>query len=211
MQGNSMADRESRAGPGLRVLEGGRAAETDGGLLRDFLAGDEGAFEELWRRHHATVHALARRYARTPEDALDLTQRAFLRAVGAARRAVRRAGPDFPFRPWLLRIAANLGKNHLRDESRWRRAPVRDLDQAADGAAPADELLSRRDRERRVREAVLLLPRRQREVLTLRIDAGLSYAEVARTLGIAEGNARVHFHLAARRLAELVRAGEDGP
>ncbi len=211
MQGRSMADRESSAGPGLRVLEGGRAGETDGGLLREFLDGDERAFEELWRRHHATVHSLARRYARSPEDARDLTQRAFLRAVGAARRAVRQAGADFPFRPWLLRIAANLGKNHLRDEARWRRAPVQEADQAADGAAPADELLSRRDRERRVREAVLLLPRRQREVLTLRIDAGLSFAEVARTLGIAEGNARVHFHHAARRLAERVRAGEGEP
>jgi RNA polymerase sigma-70 factor (ECF subfamily) len=206
-----MAGKESSSGIHLRVLEGGRAAETDGGLLLDFLGGDESAFEELWRRHHATVHALTRRYARTPEDARDLTQRAFLRAVGAARRAVRQAGPDFPFRPWLLRIAANLGKNHLRDEARWRKAPVHEIDQAADGAAPADELLARRDRERRVRQAVLLLPRRQREVLTLRIDAGLPFAEVARTLGMAEGNARVHFHHAARRLAELVRAGEDEP
>lgn len=205
-----MAERESSAGPSLRVLQGGRTVEPDGSLLRDFLAGDEGAFEELWRRHHATVHALTRRYARSPEDARDLTQRAFLRAVSAARRAVRRAGPDFPFRPWLVRIAANLGKNHLRDEARWRRAPVHDLDGLADGAAPADELLGRRDRERRVREAVLRLPRRQREVFTLRIDAGLPFAEVARTLGIEEGNARVHFHHAVRRLAELVReAGED--
>src|SRR5512137_1663220 len=165
MSGRSMAGRESSAGPGLRVVQGGRGAGTDGGLLRDFLAGDEAAFEELWRRHHATVHALVRRYARTPEDARDLTQRAFLRAVGAARRAARDAGGEFPFRPWLLRIAANLGKNHLRDESRWRRAPVREIDQAADRAPPADELLLRRERERRVREAVLLLPRRQREVL----------------------------------------------
>ncbi len=205
-----MAERESSAGPGLRVVRGGRVAETDGALLRDFLAGDEPSFEELWRRHHATVHALVRRYARTPEDARDLTQRAFLRAVGAARRAARGAGDGFPFRPWLLRIAANLGKNHLRDEARWRKATVRALDEAADGTPRADELLLRRERERRVREAVLLLPRRQREVLTLRLDAGLPFAEVASTLGIQEGNARVHFHHAVRRLTDLLRvAGED--
>jgi RNA polymerase sigma-70 factor (ECF subfamily) len=206
-----MAERVDGAGPVLRVLEGGRAAATDGDLLRDFLAGDELAFEELWRRHHATVHALARRYARTPEDARDLTQRAFLRAVGAARRALRAAPTEFPFRPWLLRIAANLGKNHLRDEARWRRAPVHEVEHAPDRALPADELLVRRERERAVRAAVLGLPRRQREVLTLRIDAGLSFAEVAGTLGIAEGNARVHFHHAARRLAEVVREGEVEP
>ena len=208
-----MAEGESGARPVLRVLPGGRSGEPDGALLRDYLAGDEAAFEELWRRHHAAVHAIVRRYAGAPEDARDLTQRAFLRAVGAARRASP-GGDDFPFRPWLFRIAVNLGKNHLRDEVRWRRAPVRELDDAHDGAAPADELLSRRDRERQVKEAVLRLPRRQREVLTLRIDAGLPFAEVARTLGITEGNARVHFHHAARRLADIVRGigtGEEAP
>jgi RNA polymerase sigma-70 factor (ECF subfamily) len=204
-----MADRETSTGPVLRVLSGGRAVESDGGLLRDFLGGDEGAFEELWRRHHAIVHALTRRYARTPEDARDLVQRAFLRAIDTARRAARGAEREFPFRPWLLRIAANLGKNHLRDEARWLRAPVQEIEQAADGAVLADDLLSRRQRERNVRDAVLRLPRRQREVLTLRVDAGLSFAEVARTLGIGEGNARVHFHNAARTLAALVRGSEE--
>jgi RNA polymerase sigma-70 factor (ECF subfamily) len=208
-----MAEGENGARPVLRVLPGGRAGEPDGALLRDYLGGDEGAFDELWRRHHAAVHAIVRRYAGAAEDARDLTQRAFLRAVGAARRTSP-SGDDFPFRPWLLRIAVNLGKNHLRDEVRWRRAPVRELEDVKDGAAPADELLLRRDRERQVKEAVLRLPRRQREVLTLRIDAGLPFAEVARTLGITEGNARVHFHHAARRLAAIVRgdgAGEETP
>ena len=207
-----MAERGGQQGPSLRVIAGGRTSQADGLLLRDFLGGDESAFEELWRRHHATVHAMARRYARTPEDARDLTQRAFLRAIGAGRRAVGADPEAFPFRPWLLRIAANLGKNHLRDETPWARAPVRELDHRSDGAPAADDLVARRDRERQVREAVLRLPRRQREVLTLRIDAGLPFAEVARTLGITEGNARVHFHHAARRLAGIVRAaGEDEP
>ncbi len=207
-----MAERGGQPGPSLRVIPGGRAIQADGLLLRDFLAGDEAAFEELWRRHHATVHALVRRYARSSEDARDLTQRAFLRAIGAGRRAVGADPEAFPFRPWLLRIAANLGKNHVRDESRWPRAHVSELDHRADGAPAADDLVARRDRERQVREAVLRLPRRQREVLTLRIDAGLPFAEVARTLGITEGNARVHFHHAARRLADIVRTtAEDEP
>jgi RNA polymerase sigma-70 factor (ECF subfamily) len=206
-----MAERNPEKGPGLRVLDGGRAGETDGELLGDFLAGDESAFDELWRRHHPTVHRLLRRYARTPEDARDLTQRAFARALGASRRAFGSDPSAFPFRPWLLRIAANLGKNHLRDEARWRRAPLAEVEGVADGATPADELLQRRERERRVREAVLGLPRRQREVLTLRIDAGLPFAEVARALGIAEGAARVHFHHAARRLAAVVRGEEGSP
>ena len=55
------------------------------------------------------------------------------------------------------------------------------------------------------RRAVLRLPRRQREVLTLRIDGGLPFAEVAGTLGISEGNAKTHFHYAVKRLKEEVK------
>jgi RNA polymerase sigma-70 factor (ECF subfamily) len=55
------------------------------------------------------------------------------------------------------------------------------------------------------RRAVLSLPRRQREVFTLRIDGGLSFAEVAAALGITEGNAKTHFHHALKRLKEEVK------
>ena len=51
---------------------------------------------------------------------------------------------------------------------------------------------------------MLCLPTRQREVFTLRIDAGLPFAEVAATLGITEGNAKAHFHHAVKRLKEEV-------
>ena len=59
--------------------------------------------------------------------------------------------------------------------------------------------------EATTRRAVLRLPRRQREVLTLRIDGGLPFAEVATTLGITEGNAKTHFHYAVKRLREEVK------
>jgi RNA polymerase sigma-70 factor (ECF subfamily) len=68
--------------------------------------------------------------------------------------------------------------------------------------------LERAERERAVRAAVLNLPQRQREVLTLRVDAELSFREIAGVLGITEGNARVHFHHAARRLRDAVTTGE---
>jgi RNA polymerase sigma-70 factor (ECF subfamily) len=63
-----------------------------------------------------------RRYARDPDEARDLAQRAFLRAFQAARRARWLGGGPAPFRAWLFRIAVNLGRNHVRDAVRWRRA-----------------------------------------------------------------------------------------
>jgi RNA polymerase sigma-70 factor (ECF subfamily) len=217
-------NRPARPGPELRVIEGGdgpdedegggAGAPTDADLLAEFHAGREEAFSELVRRHQAAVRAVVRRYAEHADDVLDLAQRAFLRALEASRRApVLGLWRTQPFHALLLRTAVNLGKNHARDARRWRRAPLEALDGFGSGAleATGTARLERLDRQRMLREAVLQLPRRQREVLTLRIDAELSFAEIARVLDTSENNAKVHFHHASRRLARLVAGAERGP
>ncbi|GAO02078.1 RNA polymerase sigma factor [Anaeromyxobacter sp. PSR-1] len=196
------------AAPGPAATPGAPAAISDEVAVAAFLAGDDRAFGEVVRHHERLVLALVRRYARTPEDARDLAQRTFLRAFEAARRTLARGGAGaVPFRRWLVRVAVNLGKNHLRDETRWTRAPLEALDRDAATPAAAHEAAVRAEREARVRRAVLGLPRRQREVLTLRIDAELPFSEIAAALGTTENSAKVSFHHAVRRLQAL--AGEE--
>ena len=202
----------------FRLLRGGtpNQAKEDDELLRAFLVGDEAAFGELVQRHQRAVHAIVRRYARSVDDAHDLVQRAFLRALEAGRRAVghSRGRQVVPFKAWLFRIAVNLGKNHVRDAARWRVAPVEALDTSPSHAVEptAADALERAERARLVREAVTNLPRRQRQVLTLRIDAELSFQEIGSVLGITENNAKVHFHQATKRLRSLISASsEDAP
>lgn len=184
---------------------------SDAALCRAFLEGDGAAFGTLVRRHQDAVYRLVRRYARSTDEAMDLAQRAFLQAFEAARRALPRllrdgAGAEVPFRAWLLRIAVNLGKNHTRDRARWPSAPMEAVDAEAPSRATAYEALERAQSEAMARQAVLVLPRRQREVFSLRIDAGLPFAEVAAVLGITEGNAKAHFHHAVQRLRAEVQA-----
>jgi RNA polymerase sigma-70 factor (ECF subfamily) len=200
-------------GNGVGVTAPGDAVPAaDEALCRAFLAGDEAAFGELLRRHQALVHALVRRYATRPEDARDLAQKAFLRAFEAARRTLPRlsAGGGLPFKAWLARIAVNLGKNHARQASRWRLAPVTALEQTPGSGPSAPEALERTERERQARAAVLALPRRQREVLTLRIDGGLSFQEIGEALGITQNNAKVHFHHAVQKLRTVVTEQDSG-
>jgi RNA polymerase sigma-70 factor (ECF subfamily) len=191
----------------LRLIPGGSDQQpTETELVRAFSAGDSAAFGVLVKRHQELVYRVVRRYARTLEDGRDLTQRAFLQAFEAAGRALPRLladGQEVPFRAWLLRIAVNLAKNHARDAGRWHLAPVEAL-ASTPGTAAADEALERAQQKALTRRAVLALPRRQREVFTLRIDAGLPFAEVAQALGITEGNAKSHFHHAVNRLKEEV-------
>jgi RNA polymerase sigma-70 factor (ECF subfamily) len=222
-------ERDSGRRPTLRVLPGGgasavggagpgrgaatpaeRPGPSDGALLAAFLVGDDDAFGELVRRNEGLVLAIVRRYARSPEDARDLAQRTFLRAFEAARRAFRRGSRGgVPFRRWLVRIAVNLAKNHLRDELRFPRASLDEaLGPAAAATPPGGDQLLRDERARRVRREVLRLPRRQREVLTLRVDAELPFAEIAETLGVTENAAKVSFHHATRRLRDALAEGD---
>ncbi len=219
--GFQMADEGDSGRPVLRVVTGGAAGaagpsplaaaardQADDRHLRAFLAGENAAFGALVRRHEPLVLSLVRRYARTPEDVRDLAQRTFLRAFEAIRRSQTwHVRQDVPFRRWLVRVAVNLSRNHLRDETRWTRAPLEAVENAAASPATSPEALERAERELRVRRAVLRLPRRQREVLTLRIDAELPFAELAAALGFSENAAKVSFHHAVRRLRELV--GEE--
>jgi len=212
--GNMANDAGDSAGrPTFRVLPGGQTAakREDEALVAAFLVGDDEAFGELVRRHEGMVLRLVRRWSATPEDARDLAQRTFLRAFEAARRAIsgaprlRRGGRAFVFRAWVARIAVNLGRNNRRDEARARRVPL-EAAAPAESARPAIALdaLVEAERASRMRRAVADLPRRQREVLTLRIDAEMPFSEIAEVLGTTENAAKVNFHHATRKLREIL-------
>jgi RNA polymerase sigma-70 factor (ECF subfamily) len=203
---------EGHEKPSLRVVAGGMtpARREEDALVAAFLVGDDDAFGELFRRNETLVLAIVRRYAASPEDAADLVQRTFLRAFEAARRSLRRGERGaVPFRRWLVRVALNLAKNHRRDAARFRRAPLEEGD-VVSPSPTAPDVLVRREQEVRMRAAVLALPRRQREVLTLRVDAELPFAEIADALGITENAAKVSFHHATRGLRSAL-AAEDLP
>jgi RNA polymerase sigma-70 factor (ECF subfamily) len=197
----------------LRVLSGGLPEQSspDDALVQAFLDGDDDAFEDLVRRHEELVLKIVRRFAHDVDDARDLAQRTFVRAFEAARRTFERASePRVPFRRWVIRIAINLAKNHARDRNRWTRAPAYELEtQPLRAAGPLADLIAAQQAAR-VRRAIVLLPRRQREVVALRLDAELPFSEIAAALDITENAARVSFHYAAVRLRELA-AEEDAP
>ena len=182
----------------------------DDALVESFLKGDATAFDQLVRRHEELVLRIVRRYSRDADDARDLAQKTFVRAFEAARSTFQRSRDERPpFQRWLVRIAVNLARNHVRDQGRWTRASVDRVEQQPHGAPGPDAALVTSERAARLRKAVLELPARQREVLTLRLDAELPFAEIAAALEISENAAKVNFHHAAKRLRDLVRNGEE--
>jgi len=206
--GDAASGEQRRPARAWTVLTGGSTA-SDETLLRDFLAGETRAFGELVRRHQRLVQALVRRYVARPEDSADLAQAAFLRAFAAARRSLAQVKGEQPglFRAWLVRIAVNVGKNHARDAGRWRFEDAAVLTEVPTAGPDASAMLERAQQRRHLRRAMQCLSARQREVVTLRVDGGLPFREVALALRMTENNAKVHFHHAVRRL-KLAMEGE---
>ena len=177
---------------------------SDEDLLEQFRAGDRLAFEVLVRRYQRPVLGVARRFCDDLDDAEAVAQRAF---INAAQRAGGWRGGSFT--SWLFRIAVNLAKNHKRDNARFDRSEAAQEKESTPTEADADVRIEDAQRKRTVREAIATLPKRQREVLLLRVDGDLAFAEVAAALGITEVNAKVNFHHAVQKLKGLLGAGEE--
>jgi len=181
------------------IASAAETADPDREAVEAFRRGDRRAFEGLVRRHQGAVWAVVRRFVDDRDEAEELAQRAFVQAMDHID-SLRGA-----FRPWLLRTAVNLAKNHLRD-----RAKFADEDPPDMGREPGvDEALDGARQRRAVRHAMVRLGERQREVLMLRVDGQLPFALVAEALGITENNAKVTYHHAVLRLRALLGVDDD--
>ena len=174
-------------------------AVDEAALTERFRHGDRSAFAELVRRHQRTAFAVVWRYVRNDEDAKDIAQAAFVRAW---QNADTFRG-DASFRTWVLRIAGNLALNHVRDRGRWR---ADELDEnTVDGLPTASESLGQAQTSELLRQAVETLPPKQRLVVELRVQEGLSFREVADATATSEDSAKANFHHALKRLRALLR------
>ncbi|MGH9667380.1 MAG: RNA polymerase sigma factor [Bryobacteraceae bacterium] len=166
-------------------------------LIRAAQQGDEDAFEQLVRAYDQSVLRLALNLLRSPEDASDIYQEAFLRVY----RNLRTFRFDCSFHTWLYRIVTNLCLDHL------RKRKVRREEPSPAGAAeiapdrmdvlreervegdPQRTLFSRQIK-RRVEEVLTGLTPRERMVFEMRHYQGMRLRAIGDVLGTSEEAAK---------------------
>jgi RNA polymerase sigma-70 factor (ECF subfamily) len=175
----------------------------DHALVEQALAGEQRAFEELVRRYEKPIYYLALRSVREEQAAADLAQTAFLKAYQGLRGFRRQAS----FKTWLYRIAINLCKNYLRDQGKKRFDSLGEMDPPST-ANPLHELIEH-ERQTLLARAWAKLPERQRLTVSLKVQEGMKYREIAEVLGSSVGTIKANFHHACVRLKAMLQEGRD--
>ncbi len=175
-------------------------------LIQASAAGDEQAFEHLYRHYSRRVYSLCLRILGDPTDAEDVTQEVFLQVY----RKLKTFRGDSAFTTWLYRLTVNAALMHLR-KSTVRHEQAEDDEQIkimTDHAARErrNRVLDRLALER----AIQALPPGYRTVFILHDVEGYEHEEIARMLGISVGTTKSQLHKARLRLRQILTAPPKG-
>ena len=176
------------------------ATSEDRDLTLAFQRGQDGAYQAIYDRHSARVHAVCRRILVNPEDAAEASQEAFLRVF----QSLGRFNGRYQLGAWITRIATNVCLDHLRARARRGGRDLTSLE-LADLEAPLaheegpEAVVVRKSEGYRVRKVLDSLPPMHRAAIALRDFEGLSYEEVANALGITDSQVKALLHRARQR------------
>ena len=200
------------------VGDSGWASLSDGELARMAATGSQDAYSELVRRHSEKLLNLAWRMLGSREEAWDAVQETFLsgwQSIGSYRG-------DAQVYTWLRKILMNVVFGKSRSGGRIQMVSLDEpakLEgfeielEVADASLDPQEVVGRMEMIDEIRLAVAELPIIYRSVFVLREAELLSYAEIAKTLGISEGTVKSRLNMARRllraKLAEEVAAARN--
>ena len=188
---------------------------SDLSLVRRVQRGDKGAFDVLVLKYQHKLVKLVTRYVRNPAEAEDIDQEAFIKAY----RALPQFRGDSAFYTWLYRIAINTAKNAVVsrerspvdynfdrdsiDESYDMQGRLKDED-TPEGLVLTDEI------RHTVNAAIEQLPEDLRTAIVLRELEGLSYEQIAGTMGCPVGTVRSRIFRAREAIDHRLREVFEG-
>lgn len=180
------------------------SSDPDGELVQKVQGGDRSAFDPLVLKYRHRIMGIASRILGDRAEAEDLAQDVFVKAFFSLKQFQGEA----LFSTWLYRITANSCLNH-------RRKRLRDLQLAGDlggtepihgdGASNPHMLLEKKEFKAVLEKTIATLPKERRIVLILRDIEGLSYDDIADSLGLELGTVRSRLHRARLEIQESIK------
>jgi RNA polymerase sigma-70 factor, ECF subfamily len=182
----------------------------EGSAIERCKSGDREAFAVIVQKYMKPAYYVALGYVGRPEDALDISQDAFINAF----RHIKRFDSSKSFFPWFYSILKNLCMNHL---SRTRRHRETSIDQMVEEEGQdripvetinPEENALQKDLQEKIGQALLKLRHKDREIIILQHFQDYSYQEIGNLLGIPIGTVMSRLYSARQALRrELERMG----
>jgi len=197
--------------PDAAQAVGARLSPQIDSLIRAAQRGDQDAFESLVRTYDQSVLRLAMNLLRSPEEARDVYQEAFLRVY----KNLNTFRFDCSFHTWLYRIVTNICLDHLRKRKvrkeepsivETAEGPIDRMDSFEEESAQADPERTMRNRQLRekIEDALGNLTPRERMVFEMRHYEGLRLRNIGEILGTTEEAAKNCLFRATQKMrAEL--------
>lgn len=182
-------------------------------LIHRAAEGDEAAFEALISPYWEPLTRLCLHILADPDEAADAAQETIIKAW----RGLAAFRASAAFSTWLYRLATNACTDALRRKKRARTVPIVQTDESGeeytlelpDGAPTPEQALLQKERRARLLRALERLEPQQRELLSLRIDAELSYEQIAELLHIRVGTVKSRLSRAREKLRFLAQEAEN--
>jgi len=177
-------------------------------IIQKVIAGDKNAYEELVLANQKNVYNLAMKMTKNEEDALDISQEAFLKAY----RRLEGFRGESKFSVWLYRLTYNLCIDFLRKNSAAKTISLDYEDTSGDikpleipdlRNLPEDNAI-RSETRKNIAESINELPLNHREILVMREVTGMSYDDISASLGINTGTVKSRLARAREKLVEIL-------
>lgn len=190
-----------------------RSEELD--AISKVLNGDKDAFEALVTENQSLIYNLTLKMTANEQDALDLTQEAFLKAYSS----LSSFRGSSKFSVWMYRLTYNLCLDFLRKKKHdavisltqgYSDSDSEDIEIADERYSPETEL-SKKEVYRSVSDALSTLPDDQRQIFIMREYSGMTYDRISETLNLSIGTVKSRLSRARQKIAKhLVKCGTFG-
>ncbi len=194
---------------GLHADIGRSEPAADNLLVRDFIAGDDGAFAQLVGKYKDAITNYINMILGDYETSADLCQETFLRVY----RNIHRYSNVYQFSTWIYRIATNLAIDEIRYRKRRGRVFYRNIwgkrapedggppeQEIADARSGPGEEVLRRESGRIIGDAIRSLPEKYRTAFVMREVQELPYETIATVLQCSPGTIKSRLHRARELL-----------
>ena len=162
-------------------------------LIEKIKKGNMEAYEKLVKKYMKKAYNVALYYTKNPDDAWDISQQGFVNAW----QGIKKFDAERPFFPWLYAIIKNEALSRIKKENKEyekkNNLPLKSID-------TPEENLIKKEKVKKLQEALLKLDEEKREIIYLRHYAEMSYREMSEVLNMPEGTIMSRLYYARKAL-----------